>query len=451
MESNSQSARVSKLASVLRTFGALILLGSALTFLIQRWDAASHLLRYFYFLGFTAVLALGGCFCGVRLKESKGARTFLGLVTLITTIHFCQLGSFVFSVLGDPEFQRSSVPAFLDWRAPRSIDALLAVGVGLTVLAPMVYTGFSALLRPLAAPLTLLYLLENAALLVPTRESPFIAVVAVVLAVVVALVDRRVIKRESAAATQEGLFVRVVLAMPIFMLIARNVALYPVAIDSLLVSSALTCFSIFSFVVVPSYLGNSGARAFFQVVTFPFAALAWLFFCYGVLGALPASALGVAMYALPMAAIFVLMSVCCEPGAAVLYRSAVVSIALGSGIAGLSFYGGIFATLECVVLGLVTAAYGFDVKSRGLFVLGSGTLAVSLLYHIDYAMELYSMSPWLTLGVVGVLVVVGASVLERYHHRIFAQVRRFKGHFASEEKASGLFEVAAPQVDAQVQ
>src|SRR5262249_35280272 len=65
------------LPKILRYLGATTLGCSALSFAVQRVGELDSLGRFYSFLAFTCVLAACGFLCGVRLKEDKGARTFL--------------------------------------------------------------------------------------------------------------------------------------------------------------------------------------------------------------------------------------------------------------------------------------------------------------------------------------------------------------------------------------
>jgi uncharacterized membrane protein len=92
------SINVDMLPKAMRWLGGIILTTAALTFIIQGWNDLNSIGRYYSFVQFSFVLTLCGIFCGVKVKEDKGARTFLGLATAMVPALFCQLGAMVLSL-----------------------------------------------------------------------------------------------------------------------------------------------------------------------------------------------------------------------------------------------------------------------------------------------------------------------------------------------------------------
>ena len=109
--------RTTLLPRLLRLLGAGIVFACAAIFLFQRWGVGNDIQRYLYLLGFTALLTAGGFFCGLKLKESKGARTLLGLTLMVTPVNFAVLGGLLYSQFAMGTFS-PNMPTFATWLAP---------------------------------------------------------------------------------------------------------------------------------------------------------------------------------------------------------------------------------------------------------------------------------------------------------------------------------------------
>jgi hypothetical protein len=137
--------RGGKLGRLLRIIGSAVLIAAAMAFLVQRWGSMNDILRYVSFLGFTAVLTGAGFLCGVRIKEDKGARTFLSLAAGMVTVNFAQLGALIFSTTGHREM--GMIPGVFLWRAPSLTAALLTMAGAIAVLIPVTYVSMRVMMR----------------------------------------------------------------------------------------------------------------------------------------------------------------------------------------------------------------------------------------------------------------------------------------------------------------
>ena len=81
----------------------------------------------------------------------------------------------------------------------------------------------------------------------------------------------------------------------------------------------------------------------------------------------------------------------------------------------LVMFPGIAASFVCLLVALGVTAYGSAVEQKSVFFTGLAMGIVALLYHLRFAVHLYSMSPWVSLAVLGVATVIAASLLERHH------------------------------------
>jgi hypothetical protein len=85
------------LTRALRIAGAVLVVASASTFLLQHWQAGNDLLRYAMLVGQPLLLAAVAYFVGLAVRESRSARTLLALVLATLPACFTVLGALVYS------------------------------------------------------------------------------------------------------------------------------------------------------------------------------------------------------------------------------------------------------------------------------------------------------------------------------------------------------------------
>lgn len=222
------------LSALLRGLGALVVVGAFVLYLFQGWRGGDDLTRTLLLLGHTVALTLAGFALGHWLREPRGARPFIALALAAMPVSFAFLGGLLYNHVGtvmpDP-----AAAGF--WRS--APDGALALGpvLLLTVAASAVLwlaigIGFLVLARRSAWRLTALYLLANLALLVPVREGLGVPVLVLGLALLLAIGAAQLRRADASLATAEGLFARLVLALPLLLMAGRSLWLY--APDALL-------------------------------------------------------------------------------------------------------------------------------------------------------------------------------------------------------------------------
>ena len=104
-----------ELSTVLRVFGAGVVVTAIGVFLFQHWEAGNDLFRYSMLLGQTVILSLLGFGTARFMKEPKSARVFLSLGLVSTAASFTILGALLYSVV---QWDAVSVayPGFAYWQ-----------------------------------------------------------------------------------------------------------------------------------------------------------------------------------------------------------------------------------------------------------------------------------------------------------------------------------------------
>jgi hypothetical protein len=408
------------LPKLLRYVGSTVLIASALAFMAQNWSSGDDILRYFYFLGFTLVLSGAGVLCGLRIRDDKGARTFLGLAAAIVPAHFTVLGALLYSQF--PWLSGfSNYPSYALITAPDGLAAVVTTGVAVATLIPITWMAFMAFTRAEAPRLSKAYLLANCALLVPTRHPDLIAVMGLAMLAALLVFDRRTLHPSSFMRTREGYFVRVMLVSPLLVLIGRSLNLYEVS--SLFVAGAFAMLASLLFEIVPAALKNRRLQVWSQRLSVPAAAAAWAVMTDTICSSFGADAY-LPIFCLPMSALLVLMSVrTLDSGSG--FRAMAALLGTGGAAANLVIFPGVGASFICLLVAIVTSAYGFSVSQKSVFFAGLASGVFALLYHLRFAIELYDASPWGSLAALGTATVLAASLLERHHEVLAARSKAF--------------------------
>ncbi len=425
----SAPSRMSQAARLLRWIGAATLAASAIVFVSQRWDQMDSVLRYYSFLGFTGALAAVGLFCGLVMKEAKGARTLLALSAAFLPAHFAQIGALIHSQFGDI-FPRAG--SMLILTAPDRHAPFVVLAVALAILLPIAYLGFSSMARAAAPALTAMFLLSNAALLIPIREPNFAALIGAGLFCLMLMGDRLLFSSNSALKTWDGRAVRALLFVPIAVLAVRNILSYQL--------TAMFCAFLFGSIgvildqAVPTVVGGAPGRLSRRAGAV-LLAIAWYQFLDGLLFGSNAlfsrfgSGLDAGFYIplqiLPISALLLYRSLRlgAEAGKGCWFAAV---LAVGSSIINLIVVGGLVASFICLVVSILAVVGAFTTESLTIFYTGIWGIAASLLFYMRFAWQLAEASPWLALALLGTAIVLFSSYIERNHRRIFERVRKFR-------------------------
>ncbi|MFK7896997.1 MAG: hypothetical protein AB8G23_14225 [Myxococcota bacterium] len=415
--------RVRALTRILRALGAGVVAASATTFLFQKWDSGDDLTRYFALLAQSGVLAAIGFFCAVRIRESKSARTFMALAAGMIPALFCILGGLVYSQFS-MDGSLSRVASYATWRAPSEMSAVLTALATLVAVAPVALFSFLSLARAEAKWLTSIFLLTNAAMLIPSRSPEAMAGLVAAGLGGLGWLELRRWRSEPAMQTREGWVVRAMVLMPLLLIVLRSFVHYELS----LYMASVVSFAVAAFLLMLSRSSRrGGAGLSLEGVTIVPAGLGW--FCFGVatresFGLELSSALPLA--ALPFALSLALLSLWVRDGRPRDYQHASVAIGLISMTGYLLIEGGILAAFLALVTGILAVAYGFFFDRKGLLIVGTVTSALALLHHVHHAIEIYAHLHWGSLSVLGIFVILLAGVIERDHGRLSSGLARLR-------------------------
>jgi hypothetical protein len=406
-------ARLEGLPRLLRGVGALALMGAASSFLLQHWENGGDVWRYYALLTHTFGLGLLGFVWGLRADDAKGARTFLALAAGLVPAHFCILGGLVYSQFSW-DGPLSAVASYATWVAPGPVSALGAAGASALALGAVTAVAFVALARARAGLLGWVYLVGNALLLVPTRDPSWVAAMVGLHAAALVAVDWRIVRPEPRLRTLEGSFVRAMLFAPPLLMLARSALHYELSPLYYAVTSGALALASFAFAeerrtplplrgllrsLCLASIGVSSASA--TVALFDALALS-MSVALPLAGVLFASLVtGLSLFA-------------GEARWGEAYRRAAALALLGTTAADLLLFPGVVSSIAALCASIATLSYGFVTERRTLFLVGVGGALFAAATHVRAAIELYAVSHWGSLALLGVLVILAATAVERH-------------------------------------
>lgn len=411
------------LTRALRLAGAVLVVASASTLMLQHWQAGNDLMRYAMLVGQSLLLAAAAYFVGLTIREGRSARTFLALVLSTIPVSFTVLGALVYSQFSVEPLR--PLPHYASWIAPSPLSALLAVAATLIVLVPLSVVSFVALARKEARLLTLSFCATNALLLLPVREPVIMVALGGVAFLSLLQLDTSRFAGTAQLDTLEGKLARLMPFVPPLIVLGRSVHLYPVGpafVGGLLLSAAAALW--LTLERTNSALKRDLGAGTASVLVLLGWALCWSQLAAGQHG-LHASF--ILLLGLPPAALWFVAST-----RAVATRRALIDIAtllgLLTAVGASTLDGDTLAAFCCIALGVAVGVWGAAVKDRVR--IGSGALVAlwGLGLQVWLAIHGDSLLRWGSLTAVGVLLIVGAAFVERQRARIALLLEGASGH-----------------------
>jgi hypothetical protein len=422
-----ESCRGNLLPRILRVLGAGIIFSCASIFLFQRWGVGNDIQRYLLLLAFTAVLTAGGFFCGLKLKESKGARTLLALTLAVTPVNFAVLGALIYSQFSVGGTGR--MPTFATWVAPTPESAIMIAVAGAAALAPLCYISFLTMGRYRARSLSACFFLGNLALLVPTRQPDPVGILMVLSVIGLTWCEFRFFRSEITLKTWEGRFARMLMWAPPLLLVGRTGYFY--YRSELFSGCTLAAAALLGFIFLPSLTRQLHVQKVLQGMSAVAGIASWLLFADVISRTLSLGSQWVLpLCTLPVAALLFSISFHAIGGGAVYRRSAALIALLGM-TANLFLYPGLLASFICLATAVLILVYGFVVEQRFIFFSGLAGVVVGLAYHLKFALSFYSLVNWGSMAITGVAIVILASIVERQQGRMKDKIQLYRKRFQS--------------------
>jgi hypothetical protein len=420
--------RLSFLPKILRTLGAVTLLGSVSIFMFQGWESGNDISRYLLLLAHTVGLAIIGLMSGRYIKESKGARLLVALALASIPAAFAIMGGFAYSQFA---IDGLSVfyPGYASWRVDSPLSAIVTIGASIAVLLPVIWLGFMVLSRKAAGRFTLVYLLTNAAMLIPIRDTSFVGWLVLGLVALVVISNSRAKSGDSSLKTREGLLARGLQFLPLAVILGRGMSLYAGDIFLATVTYALVYVVVRQLSLI--FADEPGKQVWLErIALLPAYAVS-----VGVTNIVQqtfslSDPFAIPVFVITLAALTMEIALRSNQSAATYRRLATATVTIGM-LANLMLFGGVIMAAVCLALGLAVLVYGYMVEQRLVFLLGVVTLLTGISFQVSYAVTFFDLGSWASLAALGIAAILSGSVIEKHGDRLKTSIKDWGRQFRS--------------------
>lgn len=424
-------AERSSITDILRALGALAIVGSGLIYMLQGLYHSQADLRNWVYIALIGTLGIGGIFSFRFMQDTKGARLFFALGTLLVPVQFSQLGGMVLNyVSGEQPYLalfQVATPAFATLISIGAISALVAL--------LMSYAGFAVLNRGSAKSLCAAFLAMNLALLLPLRDLLSSLLLVAPIGGMVLMLEHRVFRGNPLFNTAEGLAARLICLLPLAIASTRGAFHFS---EFFGVCLLLACASF-----VSAYTANCRAPAHQTAAQHWLRELMLLASCAAGLVALLGMSyelcggpravwplvepLSHFAYALPVFAFTLYLSTQARAAAPIYRGIAIFALTLTA-----------LATAETsraepsvllMAMSLTLAVFGFLRRQQISFAAGALVTLAAILDLLCAALRDLSINLWLVLALSGLFLVGLSSVLEKHGRRWLANGREYWQEF----------------------
>jgi len=403
-----------KITTYLRWIGSLLIVFSAISFMLQGHEEILPAYRYWIGLGLTLLLCGGGLVCAYLFNETKGARIFFGLGAAFLPVQVSQVSGMIY---GYWHGQAALQPQY-NWLQFMDISpAVIALDFVITgaLLLLVSYACYSMLARKHLKTLLWASVAGNIMLMLPIRDASIIPFMIAGLFMLLRSVEHR-LHNDSSMRLSEGMAARALMSLPLWIIVGRSL-LHPVSFMlGLVVLAIIVVYCIYDikrytqtafFIYTAQWLGTFAAMAIWVMVL-------------GQVGADFSNNFSTLM---PIAIILFVLSNRADYHAR-LYRfiSSVMTLLLS--------YGAMvdqqtLAPVFTIAAGLLLTVAGMKYREKFPLIIGNICVAGGFLFYWEYAVNLYSNTPWISSIILGLVVILLASYIENRNKQIVEKSRYY--------------------------
>ena len=430
-----------KFGMLLRSLGAVLIITAALCFMLNQWNADSHIMRYFSFLGLTSVICGLGLFLGLNIKEEKAARTLLGVAATMVPINFLQLGALIYSRVMAEMPSSGIIPSYdsivasrtlTQWIATDNWSVLIALLIALPVLTGISSLAFKVFCRLRAKSLLFVFMATNLTLLLPFRSPSFSIVIACTTLLFALEFLTRKFHGDPNFNNREGELLKLMIPVPAFLITLRTLSLYNSMIDSFFIGVIMLSLAIAMVRHFPRVTTNELTKESLQRFALPLSFVGWTLAAGNIFNlslysptAMLSTFLSGAMFTVLIgqhcrqqvrkeALVFALVQLTLSQTLAYLYQPEALSI------------------VSCILASILGIILGTGLKATKTVTISVATLVLCLLLNIRSSF-FFEMNPWISLGALGILAILASVVWEKYSLRIKDGILAFQNKFSYPE------------------
>ena len=407
-----QSVRnFASLSEALRMVGAAVLLASMSVFLMQGWNDGNDISRYLLLLAQTGLLTAAGFAMSHGLKETKGARIFFGLSLVSIPANFTILGALLYSVF-QWDGGLSTYPGYATWQIEDVANIGITLSGAMLVLLPVTLFCFAIMARHSAKTLSMHFLLLNALLLLPIRNSMAAGTVALLGVFYALYFVGKMTGKDRSLKTGEGKFALATLFIPLGIVLFRSMYFYQV--DSLMV--AMVSIALFLLARQASLFPDRGARValLLQVLSVPLALVVALSLTDAFASAM-ATGLAVPLFAsaYTVLALDILRRTESRKLGILIGVTISLFVALSFTI-NVAMNSSALTALLSIVAGVLLLLWGLAGKKPFASLAGIVTLFAGAWIGFDEIVRLIMTSSWIDLAIFGASAIALGSVVDRH-------------------------------------
>ena len=415
-----------KLPTLLRAGGATAVIFALYHFLFMGWESGTDWLRYAMLLGHTVLLAGTALICGRVLKEGKGPRVMMMLALVSVPVNFAILGAFIAFASQVP--LPDTIPGFVAWTISDLSTALSTALAATCILIPVSMLAFRVLARELSKPMSLLFVLGNILLLVPTRDAVFSSLTAVGLAAVTLYFSKLSRRKRTEARTFEGMMALLMLFIPAGILLGRALWLHQFEMSLILAAS------------VSAFIVLRHISSFFHTLPWVAMILEWLAGTTAMTAGFSTLVLGLDMGApwsvtllgasLVTAGMFYEMATR-HTASNVIYRALSFITLLGGATMNILLVGDAFSIFSTFAMGAACVYFAHKQEERAMLYTGVLLLAGAGMGQVIQAYQWFDFNNWAILAGFGITAIVLGSVLESRGGRMKTLLDDYKTRYRS--------------------
>jgi len=233
---------IASVSQILRMFGAAAVIVSMSLFMLQGWSEGNDITRYLKLLGQTGLLTGVGLILSFLIKEYKGARVFFGLSLFSVVANFTILGALTFSMV-QWDAALIDYPSMMKWVVVDTSTFMMTFVGAFALLAIVSRFSFSIFARNIAGTLTVAFLIMCSLLLIPVRSSIVVCLIAGISIWASIMITNRLRQNDKVALTREAKFALSLLYLPGLIMVVRAVSLYKIDDVMLMSLCSLAYFS----------------------------------------------------------------------------------------------------------------------------------------------------------------------------------------------------------------
>ena len=418
------SRQLPELTQLLRWGGGVLLISAVLTFMYQGIYSFTPITRHWIMLAICAVLGLFGVTTGSGLKDDKGARVFFAFSAFTFPVLASQIGAMLFSLFGKAPL---GMPQPLIFSFQNSAMVFGITIMTLAVVIPLSYLAFRILARSQANWLTGVFTIANLFILIPVREGILAGAIIITAMLGIYLIDNTRLRNDYRLENFEGRVARAMMFSPILVMFGRTHFYHMDPIFNGLIVILAGAFFAFDW---GRSLEKNRLRTLSQLSGLAGMTSGWLIFLSPTIKTfLSGEVMAAYLILLPIAVAIGLLSLINNGQVAIFYRILAALIALLSVLITFAIGATPLDSIAGIAIALMILSVGTLMGEKAVFAIGSITALLSLGNFGYQVVRVNSGYAWLVLAIIGIGVMLSASLAEKKHYRNFLKYSHLWGRY----------------------